>query len=89
VGRTALTGPQRATLGLACVNIAYVALVVNSLTAGENNRFRFVTDPLSLVLLAVLVDRWLRPRIGPAPFGCMLDGRLRAGTTPGPEGGRR
>lgn len=61
-----VTPAQRAVLALMCFNIAYVALVVNSLTAGENNRFRFVTDPLSLVLLGVLIERWRRRRAPPS-----------------------
>jgi hypothetical protein len=69
-GRVALTGAQRAMLALICVDVAYVALVVNSLAAGENQRFRFVTDGLSAVLLAVLIARlrrpWAPPR-GPQP----------------------
>jgi hypothetical protein len=40
-----------------CFNIAWVALVGNSLEVGENNRFRFVTDPLSVALLAMLAER--------------------------------
>ncbi len=39
-----------------CFTIAWVALVGNSLEVGENNRFRFVTDPLSIALLAVLLQ---------------------------------
>jgi len=34
-----------------------VALVGNLLELGENNRFRFETDPLSLCLLGLLLDR--------------------------------
>lgn len=40
-----------------CFNIAWVALVGNTLEVGENNRFRFVTDPLSIALFAVLLQR--------------------------------
>jgi hypothetical protein len=53
-----------------CFNIAWVALVGNSLEVGENNRFRFVTDPLSVALLAVLLQRVAgRLRISPIRSG--------------------
>jgi hypothetical protein len=48
---------QRLLVGYLCLNIAWVALVGNLLELGENNRFRFETDPLSLVLLAVALGR--------------------------------
>jgi hypothetical protein len=46
-----------------CFNIAWVALVGNSLEVGENNRFRFATDPFSVALLGRLLSRLpgLRP----------------------------
>lgn len=50
-----------------CFTIAWVALVGNSLEVGENNRFRFVTDPLSIALFAVLVQR-LAGRLLVAPL---------------------
>jgi hypothetical protein len=40
-----------------CFNIAWVALVGNSLEVGENNRFRFATDPFSVALLGSLLSR--------------------------------
>jgi hypothetical protein len=39
-----------------CFNIAYVAVVGNSLELGENNRFRFETDPLSVCLLGLALQ---------------------------------
>jgi hypothetical protein len=44
---------QRLLAGFLCFNIAYVAVVGNSLELGENNRFRFETDPLSVCLLGL------------------------------------
>lgn len=37
-------------------NVAYVGLVGNLLEVGENNRFRFMTDPLLLALLGVALQ---------------------------------
>ena len=51
---------QRLLAGFLCFNIAYVALVGNSLELGENNRFRFETDPLSLCLLGLALQSGLR-----------------------------
>lgn len=38
------------------MTVGWVALVGNSLDVGENNRFRFATDPLSLSLFGLLVE---------------------------------
>jgi hypothetical protein len=61
----------RLLVGFLCFTIAYVAVVGNSLELGENNRFRFETDPLSLCLLGLtlhyglgLVRRRIRPASG-------------------------
>ena len=43
-------------------NVAWMTLVANALEVGENNRFRFVTDPLVFVSLAVLAVGWLARR---------------------------
>jgi hypothetical protein len=51
---------QRLLAGFLCFNIAYVALVGNSLELGENNRFRFETDPLSLCLLGLALPSGIR-----------------------------
>jgi hypothetical protein len=40
--------------------IAYVALVGNFFDLGENNRFRFLTNPLYFVLFSLCVDRLIR-----------------------------
>jgi hypothetical protein len=53
---------ERVTVGFLCFTIAYVALLGNLLQAGENNRFRFETDPLSLVLLGLAAGQMLRRR---------------------------
>jgi len=39
-----------------------MTLVANALEVGENNRFRFVTDPLVFVFLAALAVGWLARR---------------------------
>jgi hypothetical protein len=51
-----LDRPARLLVAFLCFNIAFVALVGNSLELGENNRFRFETDPLSLCLLGLAVQ---------------------------------
>ena len=43
-------------------NVAWVTLVANAVEVGENNRFRSVTDPLVLALLAGLTVGWLTQR---------------------------
>ncbi len=43
------------TLLFVWFNILYVTLVGNSLEVGENNRFRFIIDPLYVVLLALFL----------------------------------
>ncbi|MGE0452565.1 MAG: hypothetical protein AB7O37_04785 [Vicinamibacteria bacterium] len=68
LGRGPLAGrplPERALLGLLAANVAYVAAVGNALEIGENNRFRFETDGLSVVLLGAGIARlcgWLATR---------------------------
>ncbi len=64
-----LDRPPRLLAGFLCFNIAFVALVGNSLELGENNRFRFETDPLSLCLLGLAVQAGLESwrRRGPRP----------------------
>lgn len=58
----ALERPQRLLVGWLCFTIGYVALVGNLLELGENNRFRFETDALSLVLLGRAAEAILRRR---------------------------
>lgn len=55
--RAPLTRAQRVALLFMCACIAYVAAVGNLLEAGENNRFRFMTDALSFCVLALVVER--------------------------------
>lgn len=59
VGRS-LQPEQRGVVLWLCFNILYVALVGNLLEAGENNRFRFTTDPLSVALLGLWVQHAAR-----------------------------
>jgi hypothetical protein len=40
-----------------CFNILYVAFIGNALETGENNRFRFMTDGASLVLLGLGLEQ--------------------------------
>jgi hypothetical protein len=47
---------QRLLAAFLCFNIAFVAVVGNFLELGENNRFRFETDPLSLCLLGLALQ---------------------------------
>jgi hypothetical protein len=51
-----LDRPQRRLVGFLCFNITFVAVVGNFLELGENNRFRFETDPLSLCLLGLALQ---------------------------------
>lgn len=46
-------GPRRLVLLFLCFTILYVAGVGNSIEWGENNRFRFTTDPMAAALTAV------------------------------------
>jgi hypothetical protein len=50
-------------------NIVYLAVIGNTLEIGENNRFRFATDALSMTMLLVglqwALDRF-RPRRQPS-----------------------
>ncbi|RYZ06831.1 MAG: hypothetical protein EOO73_14915 [Myxococcales bacterium] len=52
-----LTRAQRVPLLFMCACIAYVAAVGNLVEAGENNRFRFMTDALSFCVLGLVVER--------------------------------
>jgi hypothetical protein len=47
---------QRLLAAWLCFTIAFVAVVGNLLELGENNRFRFETDPLSVCLLGVTLQ---------------------------------
>jgi len=58
----ALDGNQRLLLLYLCFNIVYVALVGNTFEVSENNRFRFATDPLYVVLLGLVIERLRRRR---------------------------
>jgi hypothetical protein len=52
---------QRLVIGYVTFAVVYVAMVANTLEVVENNRFRFLTEPLAVVLLALWVDQ-LRTR---------------------------
>ncbi len=48
-----------ATLLYCAFTIVFVAVVGNSLELGENNRFRFLSEPLTWVLVTLMIDRAL------------------------------
>lgn len=48
---------RRAVLLYAAMTIVFVAVVGNSLELGENQRFRFLSEPLSWALIAFAADR--------------------------------
>ena len=53
---------HRSLLFFLWFNVVWVTIVANALEVGENNRFRFVTDPLVFVFLAALAFSWLARR---------------------------
>ena len=56
---------QRFVILFIVFNIVYVALVGNLLECLENNRFRFMTDPLALTLFALLCNnlKWFGKKV--------------------------
>jgi len=61
---------QRALAAFCAFNIAWIAFVGNTLEVGENHRFRFLSDPLTLVLTAMMmatVWKWLKRHKTVAP----------------------
>jgi hypothetical protein len=60
--RRSISSPYALTLLFIWLNVVYVTIVGNAFELGENNRFRFVVDPLSLVLLGLaLKHRFIKP----------------------------
>ncbi len=57
---------QRIVTLYLCGTIAFVAFVGNLFELGENNRFRFATDPLSVALLGVFIQFFVVPRLAKA-----------------------
>ncbi len=53
---------HRSLLFFLWFNVVWVTLVANALEVGENNRFRFVTDPLVFAFVAALAVDWLARR---------------------------
>lgn len=79
-----LSRPQRLLVAYMCASVLYPALVGNALEVGENNRFRFMTDPFLVVILGLAIPSLARrPRPGAAPPP-VLAGRDTAGP---PSGG--
>jgi hypothetical protein len=68
VRRALAERPRDAVLGLTAgflaLNVIWIVVVGNAVELGENNRFRFVADPLCLALLGLFiqdrVSRWRR-----------------------------
>ena len=68
VRRALVARPRDAVLGLTAgflvLNVIWIVGVGNAVELGENNRFRFVADPLCLALLGLFiqdrVSRWRR-----------------------------
>ncbi len=57
--------PRSAILLYLFASLLYVSLVGNMLEIGENCRFRFMVDPLFIVLLAMALTRTMTRRKGP------------------------
>jgi hypothetical protein len=49
-------------------NILFVAIIGNLFEAGENHRFRFLTDPMYVVILSLFIHYTLAPRISRLPL---------------------
>jgi len=64
IGAASLSPARRALVLYLCGTILYVAFIGNCFEGGENNRFRFMTDPMYLALLGVFLHfrliPWLR-----------------------------
>lgn len=58
-----LTRNQRIAIAYICFNILYGALIGNTFEIGENNRFRFETDPFYIVLLGLFIHYYVIPRL--------------------------
>jgi uncharacterized membrane protein YfcA len=62
-------GPARAAYLMGAGTVAFVTLAGNVFEHGENNRFRFIVEPLTLVLavavVAACVRTWRDRRRGP------------------------
>ena len=66
-GGVPLADPTFLTVLYLLLNVLYVAVAGNALEAGENNRFRFMIDPLALALLAWSVSQFARQFRAAAP----------------------
>ncbi len=53
------TRPTRITLLYCVFTVVFVSVIGNSLEVGENQRFRFLSEPLTWVLMALTIDRAL------------------------------
>jgi hypothetical protein len=54
--------PHPSSLFFLWFNVAWMTFFANAVEVGENNRFRFVTDPLVYVFIASLAVSWLARR---------------------------
>ncbi len=83
-------GPARGIPPLALAflwsTVAYLTVLSNAVEVGENTHFRLYTEPLVL-LLAALVAAWARARTGSAPASELRSGsgsaRRRRGSARG------
>ncbi|MCZ7677579.1 MAG: hypothetical protein M5U28_01895 [Sandaracinaceae bacterium] len=66
-----------ATLLYCAMTIVWVSLVGNSLEVGENQRFRFLSEPLTWVLVALALDRLLDGARAGCGAECERCSRLR------------
>jgi hypothetical protein len=60
--REGRASPRLLLLSYAGLTLLYLSVVGNFLETGENNRFRFLLDPLVLALLVALVQEWRTAR---------------------------
>jgi hypothetical protein len=64
VRRALAARPRDPTLGLTTgflvLNVIWIVVIGNAVELGENNRFRFVADPLCLALLGLFIEDRLR-----------------------------
>ena len=64
--RAGLDRNRRVVILYLCVTIAFVAIPGNLLELTENNRYRFSTEPFSLVLLGLFIQLFVMPRLSRA-----------------------
>jgi hypothetical protein len=63
--RNQLSTPENGLMLFMLVNILYVTLIGNVMEIGENNRFRFVIDPLILILFVFFIKNLMASLLVP------------------------